>query len=294
MALDIDAAWRLILAVHADPGVSQSAEGVTVHPGGGWAARSAPAPAVAALLDLYMPLAATPSYVLGHLGQSLDGRIACAVGQSDTINDSANFDHLHRLRALADAVVVGAETARADDPRLTTRRVEGASPCRVIIAGRAPLRPDLGVFTDRAAPTLLVRTAAQPDAPPGVDSVTVEADADGHARPQAVKEALAARGLTRVFVEGGGRLVSACLAAGVLDRLQVCVAPLVLGSGVPAVTLPPVAGAAEALHLNGRWVPMGRDMLFDCDLTRNGPAGASHRFSKTKAPGTDDSSMTAP
>lgn len=295
MTLDIDAAWRLILAVHAAPDHSHTTEHVTVHPGGGWAAPRAPAPEVAALLDLYLPLAAAPGFVLGHLGQSLDGRIACAGGHSHTINDAPNIDHMHRLRALADAVVVGAGTARADDPRLTTRRVAGDSPTRVIIAGRGPLKPDLGVFTDHAAPTLVVRTPQGPEAPAGVEAVTVAADADGHARPDAVVDALKARGLHRIFVEGGGRLISAFLAAGVLDRLQVCVAPLLLGSGIPAVTLPPIEHVDEALRPAGRWLPMGRDMLFDCVLKPSAHAAAwPQRFSRTSTPGEADSRITTP
>ncbi|WP_404380318.1 RibD family protein [Caenispirillum salinarum] len=295
MTLDIDAAWRLILAVHAGPEASHTAEHVTVHPGGGWAANRAPSPEVAAFLDLYLPLAAAPAFVLGHLGQSLDGRIACSGGHSHTINDAPNIDHMHRLRALADAVVVGAGTARADDPRLTTRRVQGASPTRVIIAGRGPLDEGLGVFTDHAAPTLLVRTPQGPAAPPGIDAVTVAADEEGHARPAAVVAALRERGLARVFVEGGGRLVSAFLGAGVLDRLQVCVAPLLLGSGIPAVTLPPVEHVDDALRPAGRWLPMGRDMLFDCVLTPAHRDAARHqRLSRTSAPGDADSRITTP
>lgn len=289
MTIDRDAAWRLILEVARDPSLPHTDGGVTTHHGG-WAATRAPEPVVAGLLDLYLPLADAPSWTLGHLGQSLDGRIACETGQSQTINDAPNIEHMHRLRALADAVIVGAGTARADDPRLTVRRVAGRSPVRVMVAGRDAVDPLLTLFTDDAAPTLLIRPENGPAAPPGVEAVTVAADAAGHARPAAIVEALRRRGLSRLFVEGGGRLVSAFLGAGVLDRLQICVAPLIIGSGVPAVTLPPVDTVGQALHPRGRWLPMGRDMLFDCVLE---PA-APQRRSSTTAPGRDEASITAP
>lgn len=289
MTIDRDAAWRLILEVSRDPRRTHAVGGVTVHPGGGWSATRAPDADVAGLLDLYLPLAASPAWTLGHLGQSLDGRIACESGHSHTINDAPNIEHMHRLRALCHAVVVGAGTARADDPRLTVRRVEGPSPVRVVLAGRDVVDPALTLFTDHAAPTLLVRPEGAPPAPGGTEVVTVAADAAGHVRPEAVVEALARRGLARVFVEGGGRVVSAFLAAGALDRLQICVAPLLIGSGVPALTLPPVDTLAQALRPEGRWLPMGRDVLYDCILHP-----APHRRSSTHAPGREEARITAP
>ena len=72
--------------------------------------------------------------VIGQLGQSLDGRIATPTGHSHYINGPAGIDHLHRIRALVDVVVVGAGTAVADDPQLTVRRVEGPQPAQI---GRA-------------------------------------------------------------------------------------------------------------------------------------------------------------
>src|SRR5215470_8306249 len=71
--------------------------------------------------------------VVGQIGQSLDGRAATATGHSHYINGTEGLDHLHRLRALMDAVVVGVGTAVADDPLLTVRRVAGPHPARVVI-----------------------------------------------------------------------------------------------------------------------------------------------------------------
>lgn len=266
MTLDADAAWRLVLALRDRPCDRHAAADVVVRPDGTWQTPHDPEPAARAILDLYLPLAAAEAWVLGHLGQSLDGRIACESGHSAALNDSPNLDHLHRLRALADAVVVGAGTARADDPRLTTRRVAGTSPVRVVLAGRRPLDPELGLFTDGAAPTLVVATADGPPVPADIPSLTVAAGADGTPAPGAVVAALRRRGLRRIFIEGGGRTVSAFFQADVLDRLQICVAPLLIGAGVPAVSLPPVSALSDAVRLDGRWLPMGRDMLFDCAL----------------------------
>ena len=84
----------------------------------------------------------------------------------------------------------------------------------------------------------------------------------------AVVAALAARGLRRIFVEGGGITVSRFLAAGALDRLHVTVAPLLLGSGIPAFTLPGVARPEDGLRLTWEVHRLGADLLFDIPLVR--------------------------
>src|SRR4051812_25903843 len=84
---------------------------------------------------------ATGCVTVGQIGQSLDGRIATPTGHSQYINGSPGLCHLHRLRAVVDAVVVGAGTVRADDPQLTVRHVEGPDPVRVVIDPRGTLGP---------------------------------------------------------------------------------------------------------------------------------------------------------
>lgn len=229
--------------------------------------------------SLYAPLRAS-SWRLGHLGQSLDGFIGTAEGRADAINGAANLDHLHRLRALADAVVVGAGTVAADDPRLTVRRVPGDNPVRVVLDPRGALRPDHRVFQDGAAPTLQVclgqgaASAPPPGQPPGLAERLIVAEADGALSLHDLVERLAARGLRRLFVEGGGVTVSRFLAAGLLDRLQVCVAPLLLGGGRRGLVVPTAETLSEGLRAPCRTFAMGPDVLFDLDL---GGAGLRER-----------------
>ena len=232
---------------------------------------NAPAP----LADLYAPLAA-PRWVLGHLGQSLDGFVATASGHSSFVNGSGDLDHLHRLRALADVVLVGAGTVAEDDPALTVRRVPGRNPVRVVLDPRLRLPPARKLFADGAAPTLLA-AAERPGLPArhgGAEIVGVPARADGRLDLRALIATLDARGLCRIFVEGGGVTVSRFLAEGMLDRLQIAVAPVLIGGGRRGIDLAPSATMADALRPPARRFALGADVLFDFDLRAAARSGA--------------------
>lgn len=216
--------------------------------------------------SIYGPLLAAKSLVIAQLGQTLDGRIATRNGDSHFVTGPDDIRHLHRLRALVDAVVVGAGTVVADDPRLTVRQVRGDHPVRVVLdpTGRVP--GDRRLFRDGLAPTLWLRSRSADRMPdrPGVETVLLEADTEGTGfDPSEILAILAARGLRRVLVEGGGLTVSRFLAAGVLDRLHLTVAPMLLGSGRRSVTLEPVDSLHEALRPRCRHFVLGQDVLFD-------------------------------
>ncbi len=238
--------------------------------GGVWSACVPVVAAAAEWLDWYLPLAlacASRPFVIAHLGQSLDGRIATVHGDSRYVNGPENLAHLHRMRALADAVLVGASTVECDDPQLTTRRVSGPNPVRVIIDPRCRLSATQQVFQEAVAPTIVVcdvQCAAQPGAA-HVEVLGVPYGKDG-LNLGVVLEELSRRGLYSILVEGGGLTVSALLRQGMLDRLQIAVAPLILGSGRASITLPPIQHLSQGLRPTHRCYQMGQDVLFDCQL----------------------------
>ncbi|WP_245454330.1 RibD family protein [Aquabacter cavernae] len=217
------------------------------------------------------------SLVIGQLGQSLDGRVATLSGESKYISGSCALDHLHRLRAAVDAVLVGVGTVVADDPLLTVRRVEGRSPARVVIDPSGRVDPDARCLADDGARRFVVRTpAAGSTLPPGVEVLVVCPDAQGRIAPRAILSALAAAGLSRILVEGGPATLAAFIEAGLLDRLHVVVSPVILGSGRTGLDLTPIAGLGDALRPPAcvTLFPDG-DVLFDCDM-RHGAREESH------------------
>jgi diaminohydroxyphosphoribosylaminopyrimidine deaminase/5-amino-6-(5-phosphoribosylamino)uracil reductase len=205
--------------------------------------------------------------VVGQIGQSLDGRIATASGHSRYINGPAGLTHLHRLRSLVDAVLVGVGTALADDPQLTVRHVAGPHPVRVVLDPKGRLPGCAKVFTCDGVRRLVVtaegtRCAVTRD----VEMLALPAS-DGRIAPRAILAALAERGLRRVLIEGGAETVSCFLAAGCLDRLHVTIAPIIIGSGRSGFVLSPIERPDQALRVSMRSYRLDDEILLDCDLS---------------------------
>ena len=228
--------------------------------------------------EFFGPLrgAADGFIVVGQIGQSLDGRVATTSGQSHYINGPGGLAHLHRLRAIVDAVVVGEGTALTDDPQLTVRYVVGPNPARVVIDPSGRLPAGAKMFS-RDGLRRLVMTAhdAKPHLPADVEIVRLQSF-QRRIAPDAILSALHERGLRRILIEGGAETVSRFLIAGCLDRLHVLVAPIIIGTGRPSFNLPPIESLQEALRAPTKIHQLDGDVLFDCDLSaQRRPIGAA-------------------
>jgi len=211
--------------------------------------------------DLYRPFLTSSAFVVGQLGQSLDGRIATPTGDAKYISGDKALCHLHQLRALVDAVVVGVQTVIADDPQLTVRRVDGRSPARVVIDPNGRMPHHARLLSDDGPPVLVVQAADLPR-PPGVIGVTLPSRG-GEIPPCDIVSALAELGYRRLLIEGGACTLSKFLAAGMLGRLHITVAPFIIGSGLAGISLPAIRLLNEAPRPQARIYHLGDDVLFD-------------------------------
>ncbi len=217
---------------------------------------------------IFAPLRDAPadrSYVVAQLGQSLDGRIATPTGASRWINGGGALDHLHRLRAHVDAVIVGVGTVAADDPLLTVRRVQGRHPVRVVIDPNGRMSADARCLTTEHARCIIVRAA---DHMAACDAEILSVERRGNElAPADILHGLFALGLRKILIEGGASTVSRFINAGAVDRLHVLVAPIILGSGMSGLSLTPIRELTEAHRPTTRvHVLDDGDVLFDCDL----------------------------
>lgn len=205
-------------------------------------------------------------FVVGQLGQSLDGRIATPSGHSCYINGPQALDHLHRLRASVDAVVVGVKSVLRDDPQLTVRRCAGAHPRRVIVDPRGRTPDSARCMNDAAERPLLVVADGQHAARLG-EVIGLPVDpGTGRIPPEDIVLALYARGYRRLLIEGGANTLSGFVAARAIDRLHILMAPILIGSGLPGLCLPPIDKLDGALRPQVTAIPLGDDILFDCAL----------------------------
>jgi diaminohydroxyphosphoribosylaminopyrimidine deaminase/5-amino-6-(5-phosphoribosylamino)uracil reductase len=184
---------------------------------------------------------------------SLDGRLTRPPGESQWLTSAASRRHAHRLRAEVDAILVGAETIRTDNPRLTVRGKPGAKqPWRVVLSRSGRLPRKAQIFADRFRERTLVY--------PQVDIGALLRD-------------LGAREITSVLIEGGGDVLGQALDGGVIDKARIYLAPTLTGGPTRAFAGSGAASTARALRLRDvDYERIGSDICLTGYLLR-GPAG---------------------
>jgi 3,4-dihydroxy 2-butanone 4-phosphate synthase/GTP cyclohydrolase II len=229
-----------------------------------------PPPDVLALLGAVHPRPDRP-YVVVKYAQTLDGRIATASGDSKWISGEEERAVSHALRAACDAVLVGVGTVLADDPQLNVRLVPGASPLRIVLD--STLRTPSSALLFDGEPTTVVLTterAAEADRrrvrEAGAGVRVLPSGPGGVDLPAALR-LLRGDGVRALMVEGGARVITSLLAAGLVDRLVVGTAPRIIGAGTEAVGDLGVARVAEGIALSNRSVHVaGDDILTAWDV----------------------------
>ena len=221
------------------------------------------------------------SFVIGQLGQSLDGRIALENGQSRFINGRPGLTHLHRLRARVDGIIIGIATALQDDPKLTVRHCDDETapphlPARIVIDPHHKLNQSTSSATcfcqDGARCFVITRThnARLATLNPHVTQILLPYGQNGFA-PKDMCVALAKHGVAKILVEGGAKTLSAFLHAGYLNRLHILQAPIILGSGKTGLNFAAITDLNKALRPKVTSYDLGEgEILIDCDFGGKG------------------------
>lgn len=215
-------------------------------------------------------------FVTLKLAQSLDGKIATARGESKWITGPAARGVVQKMRAEADAVMVGAGTVRRDDPSLVPRGPwsDGRRPLRIIVDGNLSIQPGAKMLADGMGPVLI---ACRRDASPvrrrrlekGGAEIAAFPAVRGGIDVRRLMETLGARGVMSVLVEGGGDLAASLLSAGVVREVVFFVAPVIVGG---KDSIGSVGGASprrlnDAIGLGPMSVEkIGRDFLIRAEV----------------------------
>jgi diaminohydroxyphosphoribosylaminopyrimidine deaminase/5-amino-6-(5-phosphoribosylamino)uracil reductase len=209
-------------------------------------------------------------FVVLKWAQSLDGRIATSNGDSRWISSEASRTLVHRWRAGVDAVVVGAGTLRSDDPSLTVRLIKGRNPYRIIIAGREALPARSRLLAENgdgrtivAASGKVVDALVRKQRKAPVTFWTVKQRRNGQLDLSDFLAKAGEFGLRSLLVEGGGKLATALIKEGLVDKFMVFVAPKLIGEGTSAVGPLGTLGMSDAIAFGrGEFSTVGSDMLF--------------------------------
>ena len=190
-------------------------------------------------------------WIIAKAALTLDGRLARPPGEDRWLSGPRARAHAHRQRARVDAILIGAGTLRADNPRLTVRGVPGADPARqpwrVVLTRGGDLPPGAHLFTDEWRQRTLVFR--------------------GEPLPEVLRQ-LGSRQITSVLIEGGGDVLGQAFQTGLVDEVQFYFTPWIVGGPVEAVAGLPAAWPTDATFCNGRHERLGPDVLFTAEISR--------------------------
>jgi diaminohydroxyphosphoribosylaminopyrimidine deaminase/5-amino-6-(5-phosphoribosylamino)uracil reductase len=204
-------------------------------------------------------------FVLLSIAQTIDSKIAQTDGHSQWITGEESRKEVHRLRSEYDAVLVGANTVRVDNPQLTVRHVQGRNPKRIIVSGSSPLPLDSNVFTDKnrestivACPPALVDHYAKLDGPTVWE---IRESSNGHISLMNLFIRAGKEKIASIFVEGGRGITTSLLTRKLIDKIEVSIAPIVLGNGLSAIGDLGAVTLNRAMRMqNVRYSQLGTDM----------------------------------
>ncbi len=224
------------------------------------------------VLNYFKALKCRESYVVSHFAQSLDGKIATNSGHSKWIGNQENLIHAHRMRALCDGILIGANTYLRDKPLLTVRHVEGNDPVKIILGNSFFNEAN----TAKIHNEILYLTALNEDSKEAEkdDNVICLKDNNGLIDPNEIKKCLFKMGIFTIYLEGGAFTSSHFLKEKALNEIQLFLSPTIFGSGVTNFSLNQIEHIEDAIRFNnGKFIQMGIEGIMftgEVNYSKNG------------------------
>lgn len=225
------------------------------------------------VLNYFKAIKSKKSYVISHFAQSLDGKIATSTGHSKWIGNQDNLVHAHRMRALCDGILVGANTYLRDAPRLTVRHVEGNDPVKIILGNSSFNKAFLKNTNNH---TICLTSFLNGEIKGSAKNGSVECFSlnNGLIDPHEILTCLFEKGIYTVYLEGGAFTSSYFLKKKALDEIQLFLSPAIFGSGVSNFSLNQIDNVDEAVTFrNGKFTPMGTEGIMfsgEVNYSQNG------------------------
>ena len=200
-------------------------------------------------------------FYIGQIGQSLDGKIALLNGNSHYINDKNSISYLHSLRSICDAVVVGVNTIRKDDPLLTTRAIKGPNPQRIIIDPSLKLTNKYQVFKDGMPNIIFTHSKKNKK----FNNTQIYKLPERNFT-NLIYQNINRLGYKLVLVEGGSKTISKFLENKLLNIMQFIIAPTIIGSGINSINIEPITNLKNVIRTKNNIFKFGKEIIVSLEF----------------------------
>jgi riboflavin-specific deaminase-like protein len=197
----------------------------------------------------------------GQIGQSLDGKIALNNGNSHYINEKESITYLHCLRSICDAVLVGVNTIIKDNPLLTTRKITGSNPIRVIIDPSLKLTNKYKIFKDNNTNIIFTNVSNKKKLNNSLIIVLPKKNFTIN-----IYKYLKRMSFNNILVEGGPTTLSKFIDLKLLDIMQFIISPTLLGSGIDSLKLKPITKLKNAIRVKNTISKLGKEIIVTLDF----------------------------
>ena len=214
-----------------------------------------------AILDILIPIIREKKLTIAQLGQSIDGRIALNNGNSHYINEKESITYLHCLRSISDGVLVGVNTIIKDNPLLTTRKIKGQNPTRLIIDPSLKLTNKYKIFKDKN--TNIVFTTSNKTKNLNNTTIVKLPKKDF---TLGVYKFLKKSSLKYILIEGGPTTLSHFIEQNLINYMQFIISPTLIGSGINSVKLKPITNLKKAIRRKSNFAKLGKEIVATLDF----------------------------